>query len=93
MQPDPMPVLVIDARNPLAVAMAEEYQRQYELAGLTEQAAQMGEAAQEIRGWQARNPSLLKFPDSRDLAPQLVGGSGIELPVNRRDQHIAHRRV
>jgi hypothetical protein len=60
---EPMPVFVIKAKDRLAAAAVEGYQRMCENAGLTEQASEVAKAVQEIRTWQQRHPERLQFPD------------------------------
>lgn len=65
---DPMPVFVIKGKDQLAGKTIDWYRTYCEDEGLTEQAAQVADAAAEIRAWQARHPGLVKLPDHRHVA-------------------------
>jgi hypothetical protein len=60
---DPMPVFVIKGKDALAPDTVQAYFTLCLAQGLTRQAAEVADAAREIREWQARNPDLVKTPD------------------------------
>lgn len=61
--PDPMPVFTLKGKDRLTLSTIQAYQAACESAGLAEQARQVGEAFDEIAGWQSRNRGLLHYPD------------------------------
>lgn len=61
--PDPMPVFVIKGKDRLAPAAVDAYFTLCLAQGLPEQAAEVADAAREIREWQDRNPDLVKTPN------------------------------
>lgn len=60
---EPMPVFVIKGKDSLAPAAVDAYFTLCLAQGLTGQAAEVADAAREIREWQARNPHLVKAPN------------------------------
>lgn len=60
---DPMPVFVIKGKDRLAPDAVNAYYALCLAQGLSGQAAEVADAAREIRDWQARRPDLVKTPD------------------------------
>lgn len=60
---DPMPVFVIKGQDRIAPGAVEAYHDLCVERGLAGQAAQVWQAAEEIRRWQARHPDRVKMPN------------------------------
>jgi hypothetical protein len=82
---DVMPVFVIKAKDNLALAALDAYKRACIDMGLSRQADQVQQAADEIFMWRMRHPDECKQPD-HDHVPAGQPGSGSEVAF---DDHEA----
>lgn len=64
---DPMPVFTIKAQDQLAVVAVEHYRHLCEINGLTDQAAEVEKAIDEIEQWQHRHTDRVKRPDHQHM--------------------------
>jgi hypothetical protein len=83
--PDPMPVFTIKAKDRLACAAINHYLGLCEDAGLETQAEEVHKALQEFRDWQARNRHLVQFPDHGHVPARPVDTCGYNRPTLDRD--------
>lgn len=63
MTTDPMPVFTIKAKDRLALDTIHHCYWLCEKAGLTEQAAEVRKAIDEMVGWRVRNHDAVQMPD------------------------------
>lgn len=63
MTEDPMPVFTIKAKDALALDAVGHYEWLCRKAGLTEQAAEVRKAINEMDDWRVRNASAVQMPD------------------------------
>lgn len=64
---DPMPVFVVKGKDRLAPSAVDAYFTLCLAQGLGTQAAEVADAAREIREWQSRHPELVKIPDHKHV--------------------------